>query len=140
MRGASRGDPEVEQPGRGGAGDAAPINPIGGRRGATRSGERGARGRASQARLREAPHSRPPARRPAAPCQGLHAAGTKARREPRRIGGPLGGSVSARKRGQGRQNRRTWSAGGRSRRSQGARRQSGGRLKGSATRRSTPSL
>ena len=72
-----------------------------GRRGATRSGERGARGRASQARPREAPHSRPPALGPAAPCQGLHVAETKERREPLRIGGPLAGSVSARKRGRG---------------------------------------
>jgi len=71
-----------------------------GRGAATSFGERGARGRASHARSREAPHSRPPARRPAAPALGLHAAEMKGRREPLRIG-PNGGPVSARKSGGG---------------------------------------
>ena len=77
-----------------------------GRRGATRSGERGARGRASHARPREAPHSRPPALGPAAPCQGLHVAETKERREPLRIGGPTGAPSPSGSAAEGAENRR----------------------------------
>ena len=91
-----------------------------GRSGATCFGERGARGRASHARSREAPHSRPPARRPAAPALGLHAAEMKGGGS-RSGSGPQWGAASPPGRAaEGAQNRRTWSAGWRARRSQGA--------------------
>jgi len=128
MRGASRGDPEVEQPGRGGAGDAAPINPIGagaGRpvpvsaapAGVLRTRAPGRPRTAARRHEDRLPHVRGCTRR------GRRRGGSRAG-----SGAHWGAPSPPGSAAEGAKNRRTWSAGGRARRSQGARRQSGGRL------------
>ena len=122
MRGASRGGPEVEQLGR----EAPEIrrpNPAGAEAGRPASVSAAPAG---VLRTHAPGRPRPAARRhddrlPAVlRSDGLHAAELKERRELLRIGTLNTGSASSGSAVKGDRNRRTWSAGWRARRSQGA--------------------
>ena len=118
MRGASRGDPEVEQPGQGGAGDVAFVLSGAG------TGARPGIGRAAPAGGVRSPvlgRSRPAVRRhyDRLPLEGWTRCGRRvAKAVWIRVGQKL--PVRARKNGSGDRNRRRWSAAWQARRSQGA--------------------